>query len=66
VVEKPKTNELRVVGDFRLLNSKTIPDESAIADLRESIERLAPATIFSLLDLLKAYNSITATSRAQE
>ena len=66
VVKKSKTNELWVVGDFRLLNSKTISDESAITDLRESIEHLALVIIFSLLDLLKAYNSITATSRAQE
>ena len=36
-VSKPKTNELRMVGDFRILN-KTVNDEFAIPDMKELIE----------------------------
>ena len=66
MVKKLKTNELWVVDDFRLLNSKTISDESVITDLRELIEYLISVIIFSLLNLLKTYNSITTISKVQK
>ena len=66
VVVKPKTNELRMVGDFRMLNQKTINDEFAIPDMKEVIEELSESVVFSPLDFLKAYNQIKATTRAQE
>jgi hypothetical protein len=66
VVVKPKTNELRMVGDFRILNSKTVSDEFAIPDLQETIESLEGSVVFSPLDLLKAFNQIFASLRARE
>ena len=63
VVIKLKTNELWVVNDFRLLNSKIIFNESIIVNLKELIKYLTSITIFNLLNLLKVYNSITTTSR---
>ena len=55
-----------MVKDFQVLNNKTISDESTIADLRETIERLAPFCVFSMIDLLKAYNAILNTMRVRE
>jgi hypothetical protein len=62
-VPKPKTNELRMVGDFRLLNKKTIPDECAIPDTKETIGQLANAVVYSLLDFLKAFHQIIGAER---
>src|ERR1700730_9444386 len=66
VVAKPKTNELRMVGDFRILNKKTKPDESAIPDMHETVESMSESVVFSPLDLLKAVNQIQNTQRAKE
>ena len=55
-----------MVEDFQVLNNKTISDESAIADLRETIECLAPFCVFSMIDLLKVYNAILNTMRVRE
>ena len=63
VVEKPKTNELQMVSDFRLLNKRTIPDEVAISDMKETIEQLSGSQVNSLLDFLKAFNQIENTSK---
>ena len=65
-VPKPKTNELRMVGDFRLLNQKIISDECAIPDMKETIEQLAPAVVYSPLDFLKAFYQIINSLRAKE
>ena len=50
---KSITNELRMVGDFRML---TIFDEVDISDLKTTIEQLSRAQIYHLLDFLKAFN----------
>ena len=63
VVEKPKTNELQMVGDFRLLNKRTISDEVAIPDMKETIEQLSGSQVYSLLDFLKAFNQIENTPK---
>jgi hypothetical protein len=39
-VVKPKTNEPRMVGNFRVLNKKPVSDEFAISDLLETLESL--------------------------
>ena len=66
VVVKPKTNELRMVGDFRLLNKRTISDEVAIPDMKSTIEQLGGSKVYSLLDFLKAFNQIGNSLRAKE
>ena len=65
-VSKPKTNEMRMVGDFRLLNERTLPDIVSIPDLQETIEQLATSQIYSPLDFLKAFHQIKCTDRAKE
>jgi len=44
-------------GDFRLLNKRTIPDEVAILDMKETIEQLSGSQVYSLLDLFKSFQS---------
>jgi len=66
VVEKPKTNELQMVSDFRLLNKRTILNEVAILDMKETIEQLSSSQVYSLLDFLKAFNQIGNTPKARE
>jgi hypothetical protein len=39
-VAKPKTNEPSIVGNFRVLNKKTVSDEFAVPDLPETLESL--------------------------
>ena len=65
-VSKPKTNELRMVGDFRVLNKRTTTDEFHIPDMKEIIEQLREATVYSPLDLLKAFHQVKLTPRAEE
>ena len=55
-----------MVGDFRLLNKRTIPDEVAIPDMKETIEQLSGSQVYSLLDFLKAFNQIGNTPKARE
>ena len=55
-----------MVRDFQVLNNKTISDESTIADLRETIKYLTSSCVFSMIDLLKAYNAILNTMRVRE
>ena len=55
-----------MVGDFRLLNKRTVPDEVAIPDMKETIEQLSGSQVYSLLDFLKAFNQIGNTPKARE
>jgi len=56
LVKKPKTNELQIASDFRLLNKWIIPDEVAIPDIKETIKQFSGSQMYSLLDFLKAFN----------
>ena len=49
---------IRPVGDFRALNSKTKLDCYPLPNLRYFTARLRGATVFSQIDLLKAYHQI--------
>lgn len=50
--------ELRACGDYRRLNSCTIPDRYTIPRLQDFTHGLQGMTIFSTLDLAKAYYQI--------
>jgi hypothetical protein len=58
IVSKPKTNEMRMIGDFRLLNERILPDLVSISDLQETIEQLAISQIYNPLDFLKVFHQI--------
>jgi len=55
-----------MLADFRLLNKRTIPDEFAIPDMKETIEQHSSPQVYSLLDFLKAFNQIENTPKAKE
>jgi len=48
-----------------LLNKRTISDEVAIPDIKETIE-LSGSWVYSLLDFLKVFNQIENTPKAKK
>ena len=58
VVPKSTPGEFRPVGDYRCLNSVSIPDRYTIPNIHSVSNRLGGKTIFSKIDLLRAYNQI--------
>lgn len=53
-----KDNGWRPCGDYRLLNSRTIPDKYPIRHIHDFAHNISGCKVFSTIDLVKAYNQI--------
>ena len=58
----PKTsvsgNTFRLCGDYRQVNKGTIPDQYPVPNIQTLLHRLGGSSIFSKVDLVKAYHQI--------
>ncbi|CAK1596603.1 unnamed protein product [Parnassius mnemosyne] len=55
---KKKDDGWRPCGDYRSINARTIPDRYPIRHIQDFSYQLSGSTLFSKIDLVKAYNHI--------
>ncbi|XP_018652683.1 hypothetical protein Smp_190590 [Schistosoma mansoni] len=58
IVPKKDSIDWRLTGDYRRLNERTIPDRCLLPHIHGLTATLKAITVFSKIDLVKAYNEI--------
>nr|VZH92911.1 unnamed protein product [Spirometra erinaceieuropaei] len=58
MVPKPNTDDWRACGDYRALNNITMPDRYAVPHLQDFAGALFGKTVFSKIDLVRAFHQI--------
>jgi cleavage and polyadenylation specificity factor subunit 1 len=58
IVTIMKKGKLRIAGDYKRLNSQTLPDRYPLPNLFDSTAQLHDCVIFSKIDLIRAYFNI--------
>lgn len=58
LVSKNTTDAWRLCGDYRALNTRTIPDRYPVRHIQDFTHFLHGKNIFSTIDLVRAYNQI--------
>ena len=66
LVPKKDSGKFRLVGDYRNLNRQNVPDLYPTPSVQSLLHRVYGASIFSKIDLLKAYHQIPLAPAARK
>ena len=58
IIPKPNSTELRLVGDYKILNKMLTPDRCPLPNIHTAYEVLHGSQIFSTIDLKSAFYNV--------